>query len=117
MAVIMRRPVAAPRMVCERAGIAVGAVIAEDNGARGSAGSANVALRVADWLRLAATPTFAVMALLAAAANNSLPNVLCGGSRDWSLSGMVVMYSLMSVFHSACWLKLASYYRLRRKPP
>ena len=76
-----------------------------------------MSLRAANWLRLAVMPTFAVMALLAAAANNSLPNVLCGGARDASLSGMVVMYSLMSVFHSACWLKLFSYYRLRRKPP
>jgi hypothetical protein len=81
-----------------------------------SAGNANVALlRVANWLRLAATPTFAVMALLVAP-DASLPNVVCGARDASLLSGMVVMYLLMSLFHSACWLKLIPHYWPSRKP-
>jgi hypothetical protein len=60
------------------------------------AGSRNEAtLDAADWLSLAGTPTFAIMALLTA--------VLGGGPMD---IGMVMMYLLMSAFHSAYWLKL-----------
>jgi hypothetical protein len=53
------------------------------------------ALDAADCLSLAATPTFAIMALLTA--------VLGGGPMD---IGMVTMYLLMSVFDSAHWLRL-----------
>jgi hypothetical protein len=60
----------------------------------------------ADWLCLAATPTFAIMALLTAFGGGE-PDFLCAAMQHASpLSGMVPMYVLMSAFHSAPWLKL-----------
>jgi hypothetical protein len=78
------------------------------------AGGASTALRVADWLSLAAAPTFAVMALLTACLGGSRPALLCsvmGGAPP--MTGMVTMYVLMSAFHSMPWLKLASSWRAR----
>ncbi len=61
-------------------------------------------------LRLAAAPTFALMAFLT--------GVLCGGASDMLctapdasplsaiIGGMVPMYVLMSIFHLSPWLKL-----------
>jgi hypothetical protein len=64
------------------------------------------ALGMADYLCLAAAPTFAVMALLTAVLGGP-PDMLCSAAQDASpLSGMVPMYLLMSAFHSAPWLKL-----------
>ena len=76
----------------------------------GSAGSVNgPALRAADWLCLAATPTFAIMALLTGVHGGAPPDMLCSAAQDASpLSGMVPMYLLMSAFHSPPWLKLIS---------
>jgi CBS domain containing-hemolysin-like protein len=70
--------------------------------------SANtVARSAADWLCLAATPAFAIMALLTGLFGSSTPDIFCSGAHDASpLSGMVAMYLLMSVFHSVAWLKL-----------
>ncbi|GLS29754.1 hypothetical protein GCM10007937_14620 [Mesorhizobium albiziae] len=66
--------------------------------------------RVADWLCLAATPTFAVMAVLTAAGG---PDIICSAMPDASpLSGMGLMYVLMSIFHLAPWLKLAASRRI-----
>jgi hypothetical protein len=62
----------------------------------------------ADWLSLAAAPTFAIMALLAAEGGGQ-PDFLCGDVHHASpLSGMALMYLLMAAFHSAPWLKLIS---------
>jgi hypothetical protein len=67
------------------------------------------ALGAADWLCLAAAPTFAIMALLAGVLGGGPPDMLCSAAQDASpLSGMVPMYVLMSAFHSAPWLKLIS---------
>jgi hypothetical protein len=58
-------------------------------------------------LSLAATPTFAVMALLAAVHGEVMPDMMCSATREGSLlTGMVPMYLLMSAFHLAPWLKL-----------
>ena len=69
------------------------------------ANDAGAARTAADWLSLAAAPTFAMMPLMTAA----------GGQQEWlcaathlgsPLSGMVPMYLLMSAFHTAPWLRL-----------
>ena len=66
----------------------------------------SVARVAADWLCLAATPTFAIMALLTALGGGQ-PDMLCAAMPPMSpLGGMVPMYLLMSAFHSAPWLKL-----------
>ncbi len=58
-------------------------------------------------LSLAATPTFAVMALLAAVQGGGMPDMMCSATGEGSLlTGMVPMYALMSAFHLAPWLKL-----------
>jgi hypothetical protein len=59
----------------------------------------------ADWLCLAAMPTFGIMALLSAL--GSEPDFLCAAMQHASpLGGMTLMYLLMSAFHAAPWLKL-----------
>ncbi|MCP3418357.1 hypothetical protein NLM16_30045 [Bradyrhizobium brasilense] len=59
---------------------------------------------VARFLSLAAAPTFAVMALIAAMAP---VDMICGAMQGpLSLQGMVPMYALMSAFHLAPWLRL-----------
>jgi hypothetical protein len=68
------------------------------------------------WLSLAAAPTFAVMAVLAAV-SNSPPQMLCSaGIGSSPFSGMVPMYLLMSLFHSAPWLKHLASGRARPEP-
>lgn len=62
----------------------------------------------ARWLGLAATPTFAIMALLTAALGGDPADVLCSAGHGSLLGGMVPMYLLMSAFHSAAWLRLIS---------
>jgi hypothetical protein len=61
----------------------------------------------ADWVCLAATPTFATMALLTAVFGGGRHDMLCTAMPDASpLNGMTSMYLLMSAFHTAPWLKL-----------
>jgi hypothetical protein len=55
-------------------------------------------------LGLAATPTFAIMALLTGVLGPG-PKAVCS-AEPWSLSGMALMYLLMSAVHCAPWLKL-----------
>jgi hypothetical protein len=77
---------------------------------------ARAALGTADWLRFAAAPTFAIMALLTGVLGGGPRDMLCSAAQDASpLSGMVSMYMLMSAFHAAPWLKLISS-RRRRGP-
>ncbi|WP_137177377.1 hypothetical protein [Roseomonas sp. AR75] len=59
------------------------------------------AARAARWLRLAAAPCFAMLALLAALRPEAPLDALCGGG---DLDGMAAMYLLMSVFHLPAWL-------------
>ncbi len=68
-----------------------------------------VALGAADWLALAAAPTFAIMAVLTWGLDGGRVATLCSAAHaGFSLSGMVPMYLLMSAFHSPPWLKLVS---------
>jgi hypothetical protein len=67
------------------------------------------ALGAADWISLAAAPTFTLMALLTGIFGGGPPDMLCSAAHGVSpLSGMAPMYLLMSAFHSAPWLKLIS---------
>jgi hypothetical protein len=69
--------------------------------------SAGQARGTTGLLALAASPTFAFMAWIAA--NDAPPMVFCSsGSSFLPLDGMTVMYLLMSLFHLSPWLKLAS---------
>jgi hypothetical protein len=64
------------------------------------------ALGPAGWLGLAAAPTFAVMALVSCATGADA-GTMCSAAHGASpLSGMALMYMLMSAFHLAPWLKL-----------
>ena len=78
---------------------AVTSAIPRDNGNAAAIG-------VADFLYLAAAPTFAIMALLTSVLGRGAADALCSGASP--LSGMVPMYMLMSAFHLAPWLKLIS---------
>ncbi|MBR0867541.1 hypothetical protein ACFLEY_10650 [Bradyrhizobium sp. YCK136] len=69
------------------------------------------ARRLARWLALAATPTFAVMAMLTAALGGGPADMLCGAGQGSLLGGMVPMYLLMSAFHAAAWLRLIAEWR------
>ena len=59
----------------------------------------------ARWLCLAASPTFALMALATAISGEPGMNCMTGQSQ---LAGLVPMYLLMSAFHLAPWLRLIS---------
>jgi hypothetical protein len=60
---------------------------------------------VAGWLCLAAAPTFAGMAWLAAGGATPL---CTSGPSMLPMDGMTSMYLLMSLFHLPPWLRLAS---------
>jgi len=63
----------------------------------------------ADWLSLAAAPTFAFMALLTAIPGGGPLEILCSAGPGASpFTGMGLMYLLMSAFHLGPWLKLTS---------
>ena len=80
-------------------------------------GNTNAALVAADWLCLAAAPTFAIMALLSGVPGGAPQDALCLAAHHGSLlGGMVPMYWLMSAFHSAPWLKLVVRRRSSRGP-
>ena len=64
------------------------------------AGDGNAAPGITRWLGLAAAPTFAIMALWNGLFSGQ-PDMLCMAMQGSSpMSGMTVMYLLMSAFHS-----------------
>jgi hypothetical protein len=69
-------------------------------------------LGLTEWLCLAATPTFAIMALLTGLGGNPLEG-LCSAAEAAPLNGMTLMYLLMSAFHSPPWLRLGSVFWMR----
>ncbi len=78
------------------------------NGSPGAAG----------WLSLAAAPVFAVMALASGLAGGGEMAMICPAGTSLpgglSLNGMPAMYLLMSLFHSAPWLRLIARGQRRR---
>ncbi|MDB5368144.1 MAG: hypothetical protein JWM77_4071 [Rhodospirillales bacterium] len=80
----------------------------EDAGACVERSSA-AALGAADWLCLAAAPTFAIMALVTGVLGGGRADPICSAMQHASpLGGMVPMYLLMSAFHLVPWLKLVA---------
>jgi hypothetical protein len=70
---------------------------------------ASFARVAAEWLGLAAAPTFAAMAVMTAALGGGVePLCTAHGSL---MSGMIPMYLLMSAFHAGPWLRLISGWR------
>jgi hypothetical protein len=68
----------------------------------------NAAPGMARWLGLAAAPTFAIMALWTGFFSGQ-QDMLCMAMQSSSpMSGMTVMYLLMSAFHATPWLRLIS---------
>lgn len=66
-------------------------------------------MTVFDRLALLASPTFALMAIFSAEQSAQPGPLLCGALLSASpLSGMTVMYALMSVFHATPWLKVVT---------
>ena len=64
---------------------------------------APIARAAAEWLGLAAAPTFAAMAAMTVVFGG--PEPLCSAHGSL-MSGMIPMYLLMSAFHAGPWLRL-----------
>jgi hypothetical protein len=78
---------------------------------------AGAALGAAEWVGLAAAPTFAIMALLTGLVGGGLPDMVCAAAQGASpLNGMTWMYILMCAFHSTPWLKLVFSRRSSAQP-
>jgi hypothetical protein len=76
------------------------------------AGGDHAASGAGGWLVLTAAPTFAIMALWTGFFS-AQPDMLCMAMQgSSSMSGMTVMYLLMSAFHAAPWLRLISSRRM-----
>jgi hypothetical protein len=65
----------------------------------------STAFKPAGGVALAASPTFAIMALLTSDVGGD-PAMLCSAPHASPLSQMATMYLLMSAFHAGPWLKL-----------
>ena len=66
------------------------------------------ALRAADGLAFAASPAFAIMALLTSILGGDPAEMPCSAAHASPLTGMAAMYLLMSAFHSTPWIRLIS---------
>jgi hypothetical protein len=77
------------------------------SGSKRNDGGPAIVLGIAKWLCLAATPTFAIMAVMIGVRGSGPMDALCSTAHSGSpLGGMAPMYLLMSAFHSRPWLKL-----------
>ena len=70
----------------------------------------------ADWLSLAAAPTFALMAVVTGILDAGAHQTACSATMASPLTGMVPMYLLMSGFHLAPWVRLVSRWRENARP-
>ncbi len=83
------------------------ASVRHESRVRPAAGGGIAARSAAAWLCLAASPAFALMALLTVVSGGGTANTMCmGAPQAFALTGMAPMYLLMSVFHATPWLKL-----------
>jgi hypothetical protein len=71
-----------------------------------SRGERFFALRAPGWLTLGATPTFVFMSMLTGLGEGHDMSMSCSAASHTVLSGMGLMYVLMSAFHFGPWLKL-----------
>lgn len=63
----------------------------------------------ADCLSLAAALAFAAMAVLTEAIDGGAADIVCSAApAGLPISGMTLMYALMSVFHAAPWIRLVA---------
>jgi hypothetical protein len=67
--------------------------------------TASAVAALINGLYLAATPTFAIMAVLTGVSGVNADMVCSAAHGASPLSGMVPMYVLMSAFHAAPWLR------------
>jgi uncharacterized MAPEG superfamily protein len=86
-------------------GIDVHAVDPPRDARIGGEGTAAAGAAASRALHLAATPTFAIMAVLTGVSGEHADLMCQAAHGAWPLSGMVPMYVLMSAFHSGPWLK------------
>lgn len=71
--------------------------------------------QAADWLALAAAPTFALMAVVTGISGDGAQQMSCAAAMHMPpLTGMGPMYALMSAFHLTPWLRLVSRWTKRR---
>ena len=70
--------------------------------------TARKALGASDWLALAASPTFALMAVLTLLIGDSHAALICGQAGASLLTGMAPMYLLMAAFHLPPWFRLTT---------
>jgi len=80
------------------------------------ASSPRPAIDVASRLKLAAAPTFALMAWISAV--GSLDMTMCSAASAFpAINEMALMYVLMSLLHLSPWIKLLSARSLRPNTP
>ena len=65
------------------------------------------------WLALAASPSFALMALVSLVQGADPAAMLCSAAGRAPFGGMTAMYALMSLFHAPAWIRLVD---VRREP-
>ena len=85
-------------------GVSMSSAVSHDSKIR--LGGSDAARGLAFWLGLSAAPTFAFMALWSVLFGSQLDIFCLNAHGSPPMSGMTVMYLLMSVFHAGPWLNV-----------